>query len=182
MKKLLFILIGVLVLVSCNNENKAIKNQEAVKVSLANFEEEVADLTDMKIALEGTVTHVCKHGGKRFFLGEERIKVTASEEIGTFDTKLEGSDVYVEGILIEERVDEAYLVDWEDELETDAAVKEKEIAHTGEPGHDHAEESAEDPNADARERIANLRAQLEESGKEYLSFYEVKVLSVQEKK
>ena len=115
MKKLVFILVAVIALVSCNNENKSIQDQEAVLVANADFEEKAVDLVDQKIALEGTINHVCKHGGKRFFLGEERIKVVASDKIGSFDVALEGSDVYVEGILREERVDEAFLVEWEAE-------------------------------------------------------------------
>jgi hypothetical protein len=183
MRKLVFIFAALLALGACNSENKAIRNQEAVVVSNANFEQEAAGLVDHKIALEGIVTHVCKHGGKRFFLGEERIKVLASDKIGSFETSLEGSDVYVEGILREERVDEAFLQEWESELEENAEVQEKEVAHKGEPGHDHAEaEAAEDPNAAARQQIKQYRDQLASEGKEYLSFYTVEVLDVKEKK
>ncbi len=183
MKKLVFILVAFIALSSCNNANKSIEDQMAVKVTNANFEKEAANLVDQKIALEGTVNHVCKHGGKRFFLGEERIKVLASDKIGSFDVALEGSDVYVEGILREERVDEAFLVEWEAELDANARAKEKELAHKGEPGHDHAEEeNAEDPNAGAIKQIKDYRDQLAESGKEYLSFFTVEVLDVKEKK
>ena len=172
-----------MVLGACNSENRALKDQEAVTVSRENFEQEASGLVDKKIALEGTVTHVCKHGGKRFFLGEERIKVVASDRIGSFETSLEGSDVYVEGILREERVDEAFLAEWESELKESAEVKEKEIAHKGEPGHDHAEEAeTEDPNASARKQIEQYREQLAREGKEYLSFYSVEVLDVKENK
>jgi len=67
-------------------------------------------------------------------------------------------------------------------LEAEAS-KEKEIAHKGEPGHDHAEEeNAEDQNAAAEKQIKNYRDQLAETGKEYLSFFTVEVLDVQEKK
>ena len=107
----------------------------------------------------------------------------ASDKIGSFDVALEGSDVYVEGILREERVDEAFLVEWEAELDANARAKEKELAHKGEPGHDHAEEeNAEDPNAGAIKQIKDYRDQLAESGKEYLSFFTVEVLDVKEKK
>ena len=125
--------------------------------------------------------HVCKHGGKRIFVGEERIKVLASDKVGSFDTALEGSDVHVEGILREERVDEAYLLEWEGELEGSGEVQEKEVAHKGEPGHENAEET-EDPNAAAKDRIAGFRQQIAESDKDYVSLYTVEVLSVDEKK
>lgn len=183
MKKLIFVLLGVLALASCNNENKEIENQVAVKVSTADFEAKAINLVDQKIALEGTVSHVCKHGGKRFFLGEERVKVLSSDKIGSFDVNLEGSDVLVEGILREERVDEAFLIEWEAELEETVQAAEKELAHKGEPGHDHAEEeNAEDPNAAAKDQIKAYRDQLAEAGKDYLSFFTVEVLDVQEKK
>lgn len=189
MKKLIFVLLGVLAFVSCNNENKALKNQEAVFISSANFEQEAVNLVDQKIAMEGTVNHVCKNGGKRFFLGEERIKVLASDKIGSFDVGLEGSDVLVEGVLREERVDEAFLVQWEAELEETVKAAEKELAHKGEPGHENAEAEAEveadgteDPNAATKKQIQTYREQLAESGKEYLSFFTIEVLDLKEKK
>lgn len=186
MNKLIYVFVVLLVLASCNNQYKEYKNQVAVPVSRINFEEEAVDLVDMKIAMEGTVTHVCKHGGKRFFLGEERIKILASDKIGSFETSLEGSDVAVEGILREERVDEAFLIEWEAELDEERRAQEKELSHKGEPGHDHAEEAeveeGEDPNAGTRKQIQTYRDQLTESGKEYLSFFTVEVLSVEEKK
>ncbi len=180
MKKLVFLLVAVLALVSCNNANKAIEDQEAVMVSKANFEMEVVDLVDQKIALEGTVTHVCKHGGKRFFLGEERIKILASDKIGSFEPSLEGSDVYVEGILGEERIDEAFLVEWETEINEDALAKKKEVAHKGESSHEE-EETAEKEIESSRKQIKKYREQLTETGKEYLSIFTVDVLDVQEK-
>ena len=183
MKKLVFLLVAVLALVSCNNANKAIESQEAVMVSKANFEMEVVDLVDQKIALEGTVTHVCKHGGKRFFLGEERIKILSSDKIGSFEPSLEGSDVYVEGILREERVDEAFLVEWEAELIEAAEARKKEIAHKGEPGHEHDEEgNEEDIDASAKKQIQGYRDQLAEIDKDYLSIFTVEILDLEEKK
>lgn len=183
MRKIIFVLIGVLALASCNNENKALKDQEAVFISIENFETAALDLVDQKIALEGLVNHVCKHGGKRFFLGEERIKILASDKIGSFDVALEGSDVLVEGILREERVDEDFLIEWEAELDESTKVREKELEHKGEPGHDHDEgENAEDPNAGALKQIKDYREQLADTGKEYLSFFTVEVLSLEEKK
>ena len=182
MRKIFFVLVGVLALASCNNENKALKDQEAVFVSRTDFETAALDLVDQKIALEGMVNHVCKHGGKRFFLGEERIKILASDKIGSFDVGLEGSEVLVEGILREERVDEAFLIEWEAELDESAKVREKELEHKGEPGHDHEEENPDDPDAGALKQIKDYREQLAETGKEYLSFFTVDVLSLEEKK
>ena len=183
MKKLVFLLVAILALASCNNANKAIEDQEAVMVSNANFETEAVDLVDQKIALEGTVTKVCKNGGKRFFLGEEGIKVLASDKIGSFETSLEGSDVYVEGILREERIDEAFLVEWEAELSDAAQAVKKEVAHVGDPGHENEEEEHEaDPDAAAKNQIKGYRDQLAEADKEYISFFTVEVLDVEEKK
>lgn len=183
MKNLVFVLVAVFALVSCNNPNKAIENQEAVMVSNANFEEEAVNLVDQKIALEGTVMKVCKHSGKRLFIGEERIKVLASDKIGSFEISLEGSDVYVEGILREERIDEDFLVQWEAELSEAAMAQEKEVTHKGDPSHDEAHEAeTEDPNASAKAQIKGYREQLAETNKEYLSYFTVEVLEVEEKK
>ncbi len=185
MKKIIFVLCGVLVLLSCNNQYKEFKNQKAVVVSTVDFENEAVNLVDQKIALEGTVTHVCKNGGKRFFLGEENIKVLASDKVGSFESSLEGSDVIVEGVLREERVDEAFLIEWEAELEEAVKAQEKEFAHKGEFGYEEAEVTeaeSEDPNAATRKQIQTYRNQLAESGKEYLSFFTVEALKLKEKK
>ena len=181
MKYVLPLFVLAIVFAACNNNPKA--GQDATAVTPAEFIEKAPDLVDQLVSMEGTVVHVCKHGGKRLFLGEERIKVLASNKVSVFDVALEGSDVVIDGFLREERIDEAYLAEWERELNESEVVEEKEVAHKGEPGHDHAEESEDH---DARmanlQKIQEYREQIAASDKGYLSFYSVEASKLKEKK
>ncbi len=118
------------------------------------------DFVDKEVKLAGTITHICIHAGKRMHLtdidSDVKIKVEAGEAIGSFDRDLEGSDVIVTGLLREERIDEAFLVAWEEELQ--AELKEEE--------HDDHEGHVEPQGLEA---IKSIRAELKVSGKDYLS-------------
>ena len=181
MKYILPVFILAMLVSACDNGPKA--GQEAVAVAPSEFIEKAPELVDQLVSMEGTIVHVCKHGGKRLFLGEERIKVLASNKVSVFDVALEGSDVVIDGYLREERIDEAYLAEWERELNETEVVEEKEVAHKGEPGHDHAEEQED---YDARmanlEKIQDFREQIAASDKGYLAFYTVEVKKLKEKK
>ena len=91
--------------------------------------------------------------------------------LGAFDPKCVNSIVRVTGTLKEQRIDEAYLQNWEAQLKAQAAEKHG----TGEAGCD-TEKKARGETANTPEaRIADFRAKIADrkasSGKEYLSFY-----------
>ncbi len=85
---------------------------EKVSIKPDNFQDVAADLVGKEIEIQGMVVHVCKHGGKKMFLiGENpdmRVKITASEKVSVFDPELEGSIVWVQGIV--EPMDDAEAV------------------------------------------------------------------------
>ena len=137
---------------------------------LANAE----SLTDQEVTIEGVCTHACKHGATKIFLmgsdDTQTIRVEAAK-LGSFDTKCVNSIVRVTGTLKEQRVDEAYLQQWESRLKAAAAEKHGE----GEAGCS-TEKKARGETANTPEaRIADFRAKIAkrqaESGKPYLSFY-----------
>jgi len=111
MKKLtLFAMISLLMI--CANglfaQDKAtmtagISAEKGMVVKPDNFQDVAADLVGKEVEIEGMVVHVCKHGGKKMFLiGENpdmRVKITASDKVSVFDAALEGSTVYVKGIV-----------------------------------------------------------------------------------
>jgi hypothetical protein len=148
-----------------------------------------------KITLTGTVTHVCKHGGKRCHLtdtdADQKIRVETGDKVKAFDRAIEGSDLTVTGILRETRIDEAYLASWESEIlaaEKEEAAKPKEKPAEGAPaakaGEEHAEgeEGANMPNgghveAQGLEAVNELRAELKASGKPYLSQWWIEAVS-----
>ncbi len=186
MKNYLLILLAVaFIATSCENTNKKNTEKKAEEVVVvdqitpvlvAEFDDKAGDFVGKKIKLEGTVDHICKHGGQRLFLvspeSGARIKVTPDEEIAAFNADLEGSNIILIGIVEEQRVDEDYLQEWEAEIKSgaDMADGKGEGSHLGgtmEKGGEGADISEE------MEKVNNLREMIKESGKDYISFFSV---------
>mgnify|MGYP002635480770 CR=1 FL=1 len=99
-KKILFGVLALSLLIACNNQN----TEEATAITTSEFATVASDMLDKTVSIEGTVMHVCKHGGKKMFINEDRVKVIASEKLAAFDQALEGSTIIVTGIIREEAV------------------------------------------------------------------------------
>ena len=187
MKKTALILISfVFMLAACNNETQKKETEtteqetvtvdEIIPVTVTEFETKAGDLVGKKVTISGTVDHVCEHGGQKMFLietgSENRVKITPDEHISAFKTEWVGQNIQVTGIVEEQRIDEDFLKEWEQEVLSgdDMGDDKGEGKHLGgnmEKGGEDAEESQE------LKKINNLRKQIEESGKGYLSFYTV---------
>lgn len=180
--KLMMALLWVTVcfaLSSCGGAKKQQHAEETVAaLSIDDVMAKAAELVDQKVVIEGVCTHTCSHGAKKMFLvGSDDSKTLRVEagELGAFDTKVVNNMVTVNGTLKEERIDEAYLVDWENRLKSQ--TEEKHGNGEGEGGCD-TEKNARGETANSAEgRIADFRAKIaaekEATGKEYLSFYHV---------
>lgn len=166
-------------MVSCGNAKKQSQSAEQVSTVAMSIDEvmaKAADLVEQSVTIEGVCTHTCSHGAKKMFLvGSDDSKTLRIEagELGAFDTKVVNQVVTVKGILKEERIDEAYLVDWENRLK----AQTEEHHGNGEGGCD-TEKNARGETANTAEgRIADFRtkiaAEKAATGKEYLSFYHV---------
>ena len=166
-------------MVSCGNAKKQqaqTAEQVAAAMSIDDVMAKATDLVEQTVTIEGVCTHTCSHGAKKMFLvGSDDSKTLRVEagELGAFDTKVVNQVVTVKGVLKEERIDEAYLVDWENRLKADT----EEHHGNGEGGCD-TEKNARGETANTAEgRIADFRAKIavekEATGKEYLSFYHV---------
>lgn len=99
-RRLLFGIVALSLLVACNNQS----TEESTAITSAEFASVAENLVDQTVSLEGTVMHICKHGGKKLFINEDRVKVIASETLASFDLTLEGSSVIIKGIIREEIV------------------------------------------------------------------------------
>ena len=67
-----------------------------------------------EIKLKGIVDHVCKHGGKKILLvSDDGDAHVFSEE--RFNEALMGNEIIVTGVVLEERIDEAYLLKMEED-------------------------------------------------------------------
>ena len=165
-------------MMSCGGGKKQAQNAEEVAMSIDEVMEKAADLVEQTVVIEGVCTHTCSHGAKKMFLvGSDDSKTLRIEagELGAFDTKVVNNVVTIKGIIKEERIDEAYLQDWEARL--NAQTEEKHGNGDGEGGCD-TEKNARGETANTTEgRIADFRAKIaaekEATGKEYLAFYHV---------
>ena len=98
----------------------------------------------------------------------------SGEKIGAFKPECVNNLVRVTGTLVEDRIDEAYLAEWEREVKDQLAEQHGE----GEAGCS-AEQQArgESVASSVGERIAGFRTRIADrkakEGKEYLSFYHV---------
>lgn len=186
MKKLFIATISlVFVLVSCQNNNQEATSttsseevivEQVVDLDLKDFKKNAENLIGKQIKMSGTVDHVCKHGGQKFFIvneeSEARVKVTTGENMAAFNTELEGETVWVVGVVEELRIDEEYLREWEEEvlagLGPDEGDKSEKV-HMGEGEGEHHEH---EENADLQQ-IKKYRAKIADSGKDYISFFSV---------
>lgn len=208
-KKVLFLFVFAAFMISCNNtqnpsadaENMDQEvNAELVTLAIVDFDNQAGNYVGKEVQLSGLVNHTCKHGGKRMFLidpeTEQTVKIEAGENITSFDAELEGSEVIVTGIINELIIDEAYLIEWESEIEEEmlqaTEEEETEIAEgveegehaegEGEGEHEHAggglgEKADMGEHISGLEKIENYRQQIKESGKDHLSFYSIECIS-----
>ncbi len=177
MRKFVYVFL-IPVLFACNQSGKttteeAVVADEDVVLTLPEFFEKIDNSVDSEIKITGLVDHVCKETGQRMFIvdGDKRLKVTTGDDISEFEIALEGKDVIVNGVVEEERIDDAYLDEWEAQLS-----KGEEDHDTGIHDGNHADE--EDATL---AKINNYREQVKNSEKGYLSIYSVKATSFEVK-
>ena len=168
MKKIISLLGLVLILTACSEEAKKESTENLAVLTVDQLLENPEKYVDQNVKVSGTVVHVCKHGGKRVHLigtnDEEKFKVEAGKDALVFDRTLEGSDITAEGKIMKQVIDEAYLNNWESELNEE--LEKVDENHKNEKG---VAEKIEN-----KEQIKNMRKELEESGKTELIFYSMK--------
>jgi hypothetical protein len=184
MTKRLFPLMLVIffTIAACNQgtkETAETTKNDTIRLAVLTFEKQADSCIDKPVIIEGTVLHLCKHGGKRMFLVDGtdsiRVEVTTGPNIVKFDEALVGSRVRVFGTLKEERIDSKYLNEWEAEVKKPEANHDVGV-HTGAKGH-------EDQGAKEKlEQIDAMRADLKNSGKDHLSFYSIEATKFTELK
>lgn len=160
------------------NQTKAA--QEAAQTGVLEVDsllKQAGSLVGEAVSVEGVCTHICQHGGGKIFLmgsdDTQTIRIDASQALGKFKSETVNSLVRVRGILEEQRIDEAFLSQWEAELKASAAQQQH-----GEGGAGCASDQkarGETPVNSVQQRIDNFRQRIArrqaEEGKNYLSFY-----------
>ena len=183
----LTLLLGMtLGLASCggdSNKSKAQTSAEEATPASLEVDQVLADpdsLVGDTIKVEGVCAHICKHGGGKIFLmgsdDTKTLRVEAGESIGSFPQETVNSIVRVTGVLVEDRIDEDYLAQWEAQI----ADQAKEAQGEGGCAADMKANAEAEANT-VRERIANFRSRIaeraEREGKAYVSLYHMEGLS-----
>ena len=130
------------------------------------------------VVVEGVCTHICQHGGGKIFLmgsdDTQTIRIDAGEKVGKFTPETVNSLVRINGTLNEERIDEAFLSQWEEQAKAQAAAQHGTAGSSCESDQ---KARGETPVNSVEERISNFRKRIAErqakEGKNYLSFYSV---------
>jgi len=188
MKKVIYLLIFAAFVYSCNSANKS---EEVETVSVADFLASPEKWADKEVKIVGTVSHICKHSGKKMFVfgtdSESTVKIFAGGEVSTFDIDLEGSEVEVIGKVIEEaRIDEQYLAEWEEEIKQSVGDSAQKVcaadgaavsAQTNQTDTVATEETVED---DPYAMIKEYRKKLTDSGQAYIPVYAIECIKVKE--
>lgn len=179
----LALLVMTLGMTSCDSSKESKSGETTEEVATADVLE-VDDLLDrpeeyagQTVTVEGVCTHICKHGGGKIFLmgsdDTKSLRIEAGEAIGRFPQECVHSVVRVTGVLVEDRIDEVYLSEWEARIAEQAAAEHgaKEKGGCAADMKANAESAANS----VAERIAGFRARIaertEKEGKAYVSLY-----------
>lgn len=175
----LYFLGAGLLLAGCGNNPKSDATtktavEQSAVMDIDDLLTNAENLVGQSVTVEGVCTHICKHGGRKIFLmGSDDTKTIRVEggEVGKFDAKCVNNIVNVTGKVCEQRIDEAYLQQWEERVAEQTAEKHGET----EAGCSTEKKARNETGNTATERIENFRKRIAEreakDGKPYLSFY-----------
>ena len=196
MKKLFFFFAASALILSLNIGCNSCGNQatDSTKVSnvltVDSFMVAPEKWANKEVLVSGTVSHVCRHSGKKLFLfgadAEKTVKINAGGSFSTFDLKYEGLDVEITGTVVEDqKIDANYLNEWESDIKKMVADKDQKVCNeenkaiSGQTNVKGSEEQAvEDPYAD----VKAFRKKLADSGKTYISVYAINCKTLKELK
>ncbi len=125
-----------------------------------------------EITVEGLCTHICSHGGRKMFLrgANGLLRVESSKETGAFKDDVVNEPVQVSGTLMETRIDETYLKNWEERIKNGNKVGEHDGCATESAARGDQGNTEQQKIDNFRKRIAERNAK---EGKNYLSVFYV---------
>jgi hypothetical protein len=187
-KNAIIALLFIPFLFACGNKKE--EQAEEKIYTVESLQENIEALVDSTVMIEGEVVHVCVHSGKKLYIigekPENSFKIYSDDE--KFDVNLEGKFILAKGIVDEFRVDQEYVdklraeVLAEIEVDSLAALEGIEEEH-----HAHGEllsddSSPVDHHADQMQQVNDFQEQIDKSEKGYISFYSIRMISIEEKK
>ena len=174
MKKFISIFVLVLVFTACKTDNQKVEDtaqkiegvqSETPLLAIADFDKKAGEYVSKEVKVKGIVDHVCKHGGKKLLLvtDDGNVHVTSDER---FEENLVGSEIALNGIVIEERIDEAYCLKMEEDN-----IKS------------HSEGQTNNELFEAKKKhIQDYRDQMKANNTDHISNYSLKFVSLNEMK
>ena len=169
MKNLAYVLLCLMLLISCKKESKQAEstNQDQTEqgaetplIAIADFDNKAGEFVSKEVKVKGIVDHVCKHGGKKLLLvtDDGNVHVTSDTR---FEEELVGSEIALNGVVAEERIDEAYLLKMEEDN-----IK------------NHSEGQSSDEQFEARKNhIKEYREQMKANNTDHISNYSLEYVS-----
>jgi hypothetical protein len=177
MKHLILFAIAALSLTACSVKQKT---QEKPPLTISDFILQAEQLENTTVSVIGQVDHICMGSKAKIHFvcpehPDENIKIFADENMKVFSDTLVGKTIIVTGkVEASTRIDNAYLDEWEAELEDEDTVGENEDHHHGEG----AEEPETHHHGNQMALIAKYRRMVEASGKGYINLYKIIVSEV----
>jgi hypothetical protein len=172
MKKLIYIFLCILAFTACKKEvqKTELANQETEELvmetpllAIAEFDTKAGDFVSKEVKVQGIVDHVCKHGGKKLLLvtDDGNVHVTSDTR---FEEELIGSEIALNGVVVEERIDEAYCLKMEEDN-----IKS------------HSEGQSSDDQFEAKKKhIQQYRDQMKANNTDHISNYSLEFVSLEE--
>ena len=190
LKKLIMIIFISALFISCGNNGSQNKDQAVVEtentvvdpiiITVAEFSDKAGELVGKLVTIEGMVDHVCAHGGKRMFIVDEgtdgRVKIVTGENMPSFNTEMEGSEIKILGTVDELVINEEYLTNWENEIlsETGKTKKVGEGTGSGEhKGGSLGDKADQGEHVKELGKIKQYREKIKNSGDDHFSFYSI---------
>jgi len=173
-KKFLFLSAIVVIFASCGEDSntnttpndtatiETVKNAEATEILMSDFEAKASEFVGKEVKVSGIVDHVCKHGGKKILLvdGDNSIHVFNDER---YDESLAGSKITVVGVVEEEKVDSASLVE---------LLKHEEGSHGDKDNKEDVKRIER-----VKQYIKTMQDSLQKTGLDHFSDYSLKYVS-----
>ncbi|MGB5361927.1 MAG: hypothetical protein WBN17_01335 [Aureibaculum sp.] len=168
MKKILSIILIAILFTACKTEsNKAVDTEKQTEISaetpflaMAEFDTKAGDYVNKEVKIQGIVDHVCKHSGKKLLVVTDDGSVHITSDT-RFEDTLKGSEIALTGIVLEERIDEAYCLKMEDDnikSHSEGATNQEQFENK-------------------KKHIQQYRDQMKAENKEYLSTYSLQYVS-----
>lgn len=168
MKKVISIILIAVLFIACKTEsNKADEMEKQTEISvetpflaMAEFDTKAGDFVNKEVKIQGIVDHVCKHSGKKLLVVTDDGSVHITSDT-RFEDALTGSEIVLTGIVLEERIDEAYCL----KMEEDNIKSHSEGA------------TSQEQFENKKKHIQQYRDQMKEENKDYLSNYSLQYIS-----